>query len=706
MRIIAGQPFPDPGDSPIWDGVQWLYAPPIPGPRGKGGGCGTQGPPGPPGPPAPSSLCERVCVPPSSTTNALVVAEVLAGNKILQFGVGQYGLEAPLFTGLTPEELSGVDIQGQGQGTVLEPTYISPAGDASLPTNTVVLVQGAPDPGSYSSVLTRHAIIGDRTMALAADVTAQVGGFLVASGHNDPATAMGGLAAGDNITATEVIKVESVSGGGLIAHIAGVLLQEHTITNGGTGQPQSVQAVRPVQGFRLANMSIIGTGHQIAVGVLLDYVVEPILEDLWFEGFSLADYFARLGTRTIEFRNIVHQGGSNSWCFLQSVGGGRVTDFYSIGLGDRFHPLGTLQGAVNLAWNTTQVEIGDFVLRRACRGIQIGAVMQINIHDGLVDDMFIAELLTRPAIAESSFCGIGFDGGRGPLADTAFSMGVILEQVRFTNCRSNGPIDVNSPYTVFFHDILDLWADIVIDNEGESPYSVIDGQNYVMQGINLLDSSGNFKALVRGVEFGCTLRSTSGTMRAEELRILGNPGAGVVATIGLYQFKLPAFNGFTIGRLWSEPACSYAGASVNDIVYIENYYLAAAGYEFGKTQTFVNGTGGLLQFGDLFQVDPAGVATIFQPATTIAAAAGVPLGVCAEGGAQAINGAAFDGAMLPSDLVVINCTAAAVAPNDILDWGAGNAAKANNAAPAYTAIGRATSFKAAGAPGAVRATTV
>jgi hypothetical protein len=654
----------------------------------------------------PGTIAGRTFIAPSATTNAAVVAAVLAGNKDLQFGVGQYGLEAPLFTGLTPAELSGVDIQGEGRDTVLEPTYVSPAGQASTPTNAVVLVQGAVVPATYNSVLTRHAIIGDRTIAVALSAAALVGTWLRLNGHNDPATAMGLLQAGANITATEIVKVLSTAGGGLVVTLDGVLLQEHTITNGGTGLAQSVQAVSPVQKFRLANMRIVGTAHQIAVGVLLDYVVEPILEDLWFEGFSLADYFSRLGTRGCKYRRLTHLGGSNCWGFIQSSCGGLISQIDSPGTGDRVHPLGTLQGLYNFAWNATDWDMSDFVLRRGCRGLQIAACMQLDFSDGLVDDMLIPELLARPAIAESSFCGIGLDTGRGPLPDTAFSVGVTFDKVRFSNCRSNGPIDVDSPYAVFFHDVLDCVADVQVENLGESPYAVVDGLNYVMQGVNFLDSSGIFRLDVRGSEFGCTIRSSSGGMRLEHVRIRSNSGAGTVTTVGVYQFKLGGFNGISFGRLESEPACSYSNASPGDRVTVESYNLIAAQYEYRDTQTFVNGTGALLQFGDLFEIDPAGVQTVYGPVAAVVAGAGVPLGVCCEGGAQAVNGNAFDGVPLPSPEFVVNCTAAAVVPNDLLDWGAGNAAKANNAAVLNTAIGRATSFKAAGAAGAVRGTSV
>lgn len=53
MRALPdGTLVPDVGESPIWDGAKWIFAPPplIPGPRGPGGGMGMRGPPGPPGP--------------------------------------------------------------------------------------------------------------------------------------------------------------------------------------------------------------------------------------------------------------------------------------------------------------------------------------------------------------------------------------------------------------------------------------------------------------------------------------------------------------------------------------------------------------------------------------------------------------------------------------------------------------------------------
>lgn len=50
MRTLPdGTLLPDPGEIPRWDGTRWIFTPPIPGPRGKGGGSGPAGPPGPPG---------------------------------------------------------------------------------------------------------------------------------------------------------------------------------------------------------------------------------------------------------------------------------------------------------------------------------------------------------------------------------------------------------------------------------------------------------------------------------------------------------------------------------------------------------------------------------------------------------------------------------------------------------------------------------
>lgn len=644
----------------------------------------------------------RFFIPAGVTTNAAVVAAVLAGNTALRFGVGSYGLEAPLFTGLTPAQLSGVDIQGEGRETVLEPTYISPAGLASTPTNAVVLVQGAPQPAIYNSVLTRRVVIGDRSMTVAASLAARTGNWVVLSGHLDPATQMAPFATGEAITNTELQLVESTSGAGLIVTTGGAFIQEHTITNGGTGVPQSVQAVDPVVSFRLARMRIVGTGHQIAVGVLMDYVVQPVLEDLWFEGFSMADYFARLGTTAIDFRSVTHEGGSNGWCYLQSVTGGAVTGTRSTGRGPRFHPLGLIQGVVNIAWNTAQIKVTDSVLRKACRGIQIAAVQQIDILNFLVDDMFIAELLVRPAIAESSFCGVGLDTGRGPLNETQFGMGIRIEG-RFTNCRSDGPIDPLSPYVICLHDILDCELDVSIVNEGESPYAVIDGQNYVMQGIFVQDSGGRLSATIRGCEFAFSPRSVAGRLHVDEMIIHANSGAGTVTAFSVYQQSV-INNGLTYGRLDAQSPVTYSNASPEDVVRMES--LSADGFEFRSTTTMVNTTGVTLQIGDLCQPNPAGIDNMFQPCPVIAAAAGVPLAVCCTSGGQAVNGRAFDGCALPTTDFVVNVTAAAVVPNDILDFGAGAAAKANNAAAIHTAIGRSLSFKAAGAPGMVRAGAV
>lgn len=56
-RLPNGQLVPDAGEVPMWDGTEWIFVPPIPGPpgpRGGGGGMGMRGPAGPPGPAGPA----------------------------------------------------------------------------------------------------------------------------------------------------------------------------------------------------------------------------------------------------------------------------------------------------------------------------------------------------------------------------------------------------------------------------------------------------------------------------------------------------------------------------------------------------------------------------------------------------------------------------------------------------------------------------
>lgn len=406
--------------------------------------------------------------------NAIIGA---GGTAVL--GPGTYGINAPLVFG------DGGAIIGAGEfETTIQLLPGVSDGNVDSSANAALRVLGVLEDAVMDTTLAAVLPMGARAFSVVDAGTLQSGDWVAIEGHNDGATDIPGMSSGENITLREIVQTTDVTGNALT--LGSATAQHHTVTNGGSGTPQSVKAVVPVIGVTIAGLTLDATGlDDMAVGVQARYAANSAIR-VAGKGFTRA-VCEQTGTRDVVAEVSGH--GTNNAVLIsdsQLLGTARVASRALTG--ELYAAQGVIRGAFTLTGRTSLCVISGDVADVSWGSWIAGGIGNTTEYFR-AENTDLTEARTRAGGEGANVLASGYQQGSGVIADGEVGFSNIHNAITCINTRQ----DVNDQAWVscMFHDNRDaIYGPVVVHNDGASP-----GTAPYQYGLRIQDVTGTIESV-------------------------------------------------------------------------------------------------------------------------------------------------------------------------------------------------------------------
>lgn len=457
----------------------------------------------------------------------------------------------------------GVCLDGAGRdATLLQLLYsgtgVPLVGGVLDPTNCGISIRGTLNTSKMNTTPTsvatgqQYVPTGSPAVSVANKGTIAAGDYFVYGGRNDPV--FGGYQQnqmGPLLDWREMLQVDSVFDGVLPAatlRLKGHTLLHHTLTNGGAGVAITCKAVTPVASVTIRNLSIRNPGGTVAVGIFCEYALDVTIENVGFEGFTLAPWFGRV-TQRLNVINPHSFGENNSFFWSDSCHQATAWNPTTNPNGKREHAQGRVFGMFTLYNSSAEWTVFGGSIEHVDLAFQIWGALNFKMIGTRIRDTDIDVLLNRDqttyAVGDTGLLdsgsfshapqmGTGVDIGSVALSINQFVTGMQLIGVTMEDCRAGTASAANDEScTLWWHDVINCnFVGVDVLNSGRDSTGTIDGSVKAMNGIRAQDCQGLMTSCqVVGCEWAFR-HNSSQRIEVRALRIKGPPGAGANPSIG------------------------------------------------------------------------------------------------------------------------------------------------------------------------------
>lgn len=666
----------------------------------------------------PPWLGETIITPGTSKAAEINSAITAAYTRFVTYGIkqtvrlvaGLYTLESAIVA------KSGVTLTGAAaSSTVLRATF---AAAPTTNTNAMILAQGALNtklgaggttPTNAANGGVNYYPPGSQAVSVVSAGTIAADDWIVYDGHNDPNYSEYYGGPGTLSRYQELLQVDSVSS--LTLRLKTHTLQYHTLTNGGSATAITVKGCDPIVGFTLQDVVLDGDG--CANGMLCEYAAEFAVSRVAFQNF------ARFG---IEWTT-ASVGLNMTDCTADSCNGfvssglassHRVTMFNcrTSGTGSRYQAAGRIRGMVYLRehsaeWMMVGCDFSHVALPLHLQSSRNFTAVGCRFRDSDVD-----ELLVRDAAAADdesrSEVGAGIDMGSVSLNYADWSVGTNIIGCVVEDARGGSiAVDQGSVSAVWLHDHRAMTiSDLRIVNTGKSPYATIDGVVKPMLGLREQDCEYQADGInIVGCEYAWIRNSGQGDKK-RALRIHVIPSSGAIPPNSITLKSDPT--GFArVWDLYTNGNVYFGGTFGNSLSDYRTQFDRVQFDDDLYTATFIiikNITGGTRVTGDVVEIDSSLTDGTVKTTATTPTTGATSVATIAMPQGNTIADSGFSFAAVGSGHRVVRHGTSECRPGLLLRAAGGGTHYADSAAtPGDARIGMATSYKAAGSAGLVRA---
>lgn len=607
---------------------------------------------------------------------------------------------------------SNVKIVGAGEGrTVLT---LGAAGDPLLKTNAVLLAQGTLNTAKLNTTPTSAASgtsyypPASQAISVTALGTVVAGDWFVYDGHNDPNFSEYYGGPGTLSRYQELLQVDSINS--LTLRLKTHTLQYHTLTNGGSATPITIKGCDPVEGVVLEDLTLDGNG--CANGLLCEYATDFALRRVTFKNFARFGVEWTTASVGLVMTECVAES-CNSFVSSGLASGHRVSMYAcrTTGSGARYLATGRIRGQVYLREHSAEWVLSGCDFSHVALPLHLQSSRNFTAIGCKFRDSDVDELLARDVTAgddeSRAEMGAGIDMGSVSLNYADWSIGTniigcVVEDARGGITEAGGSVSA-----VWLHDHRAMkLSGLRIVNTGHSPYAVIDGVTKPMLGLREQDCEYDAMDLsVVGCEYAWIRNSGQGDKK-RGFHISIYPSSGTIPPNSILLKSDPTgyakvqdlfVNGnIYFGATYGNSLSDYR-ALFDRVQFDDDFYTASL-------VIFKNLTGATRVAGEVVELDSTLTdgtvkTTNTTPSTGATAVATVAM---PAGNTIGNNGFAF-GAVGAGHKIVKFGTGEARPGMLLRAAGGGTHYADSTAAPGDGRIGMATSYKAAGSAGNVRA---
>lgn len=574
---------------------------------------------------------DEVSIASTPTLSATLTSLIAAGRRRFRL-VGDSTLEAPLSL---PSDCE-LDLGGHDVTIGFAGTGVPLVGGVLDPTNAAVRIRGVADTATMDTTLTSTATganyvpIGSPVLTVTTRGTIAAGWWIRVGGHIDQN--FGGYwngQTGQYVSFRSIYKIDTVTA---LGGTEGKLTLKsdtnvhHTLTNGGVGDPQVVQAITPVERVTIRNGSFRSPGGTVACAVYCELADSVHLENVGFEGFTLAPVWVE-ETRHVTLVNPHSYGECNS--FVAGRNAHEVTIFNPTTdpNGKRYHAQGRIFGQFLTLPICCDWSIFGGRIEHVCLGLQVWGAYNLLVDGLRIRDTLVDELLVRDSTIYGSGAGSALDQGtysHAPQMGTAidqasvalvtniYNLGCTYANVFAEDCRAGTGLAANDESaTIWWHDSKrETWTGLQVINTGRSPSATIDGDVKGMNGIRVQDVEGMMLGVtVTGCEWGLRHNSSQGA-RFQRVHLSVIDGAGALASIALSFGQVTPSSAtfrdiYTVGQIHFEGSWNGADA---DYIDCANWNVDGQFFD-GPLYPMKNLTGATRGPGEVVALDAAAGAT-------------------------------------------------------------------------------------------------
>lgn len=578
--------------------------------------------------------------------------------------------------------------------------YVSSArtGGADDATNCLFSVQGTYNTSKLDTTLTATVYPGDSTLPVTSIGSIAAGDF-VEVGCTDNTGTDGYGESGPTGPRAEIVQV--LSAASTTITLKGHLRYIHASNSTG----QYVRAITPVQRLRIVGGEFYG--GSVATGFYLKGVQEVEFDGCRFEGFSRAAVDIGRGSRQVTMRNIRHLGGNNAIAIATTVVDLRAENWSYDPDGDYVHASGYVRNLLCTRQRCVGVRVSDCDFGRAAGGVQFSGSHDVVMTNCTFTDMTGVPKVGRTAegVATNHF-GVAIDMGPQVIANSEFGRNVDITGIMIQDC-----VTPDDTHAIYLHDVANIrmrGVGMISDSRRAG------GGQPLRYGILMSDCLGG--VFLRDLQFQGVGRileiENDGTTAFYDIDGLTDNGAaydGQLATND-FAFKFQAIAGgsqvFKVRNAkfgnrpyiwWMAPE----GGTTNLVkLPLENYRTDGYPCPVAYAESCTVKTGHHPRaLGELVEVDAS--VTGYREVKT--ATAGTDSRLLAINVSNVDTEAPYAMIAPVNSLGFVKCTTAVVNVGDVLVHDTANVglAKQDNAATSGR-IGRATTYKAAGATGLVQ----
>jgi hypothetical protein len=433
---------------------------------------------------------------------------------------------------------SGVWLQGQGRTKTLL-RWTGAAGDPNDPLNCMISARGATNgkmvttPTNVANAGAVYYPPGAQAVSVANAGTIGVEDWFVFRGQNDPATPEYGTSPGLGLRWSDVLQVQSISGGGLTLHTFQYTASYHTLTKGAGAGPQiSCESIDVVENFGFEDLTF--DGQNIADVIFMEFATQAYVRRCGFQNVSHECVDTRTGRDVFVEDNYI-DGAVNGFVMSDATHAGTIERTKCTETGLREAPAGKIWGAITLINDSAdwRIESNEFV--KLGGGLfNFGSRNLRHVHN-TYRDFDATELKMRNTAFAGPYVlgvvGVGVHMGVVDLSVAYFNQGFIDIGTICINTVS--PSDADASY--WWHDT--FWCNIsalTLANHGKSPYQNLDGLTRYMNGLRTQDSEGQIVGFhSTGCEYAFRHNSSLG-VTISEIVLRAAPSNGTLPVIGMY----------------------------------------------------------------------------------------------------------------------------------------------------------------------------